>query len=155
MTVSCPPTSHLLRPSSQTRNREGYVSVGAPFLLATGTHCKVYYEVEVLEAVGYVVVGFAGSNFASNPQPECTGVGDDKLSWGCCSGMCERVHWCVASPDRSDVLRACTAAWHAQAAVESDSAAVAFGSNCVFNPTRCEHARTSCHRIWFGQNRLP
>ena len=103
MTVSCPPTSHLLRPSSQTRNREGYdtaVSVGAPFLLATGTNCKVYYEVEVLEAVGYVVVGFAGSNFGSNPQ--CTGVGDDKLSWGCCSGMCERVHRCVA--DRTDAV---------------------------------------------------
>jgi hypothetical protein len=39
------------------------------------TSGELYFEVEVCEAVGYVRVGFAGSNFQAD------GVGEDDKSW--------------------------------------------------------------------------
>ncbi len=49
--------------------------VGAPFLWC-GEGLKVYFEVEVLESLGSVVVGFAGSNCRE------IGVGRGDASWG-------------------------------------------------------------------------
>ncbi len=51
-------------------------TVGAAFLTAAGG--KHYYEVEVLEARGWLYVGFAGTNFG----PQCMRVGNDSASWG-------------------------------------------------------------------------
>jgi hypothetical protein len=39
------------------------------------TSGELYFEVEVCEAVGRVLVGFAGANFQAD------GVGDDDKSW--------------------------------------------------------------------------
>ena len=55
--------------------------VGAEYLTAAGGPGSVggyYYEVEVLDAEGYLWVGFAGTNLGT----QCTGVGDDACSWG-------------------------------------------------------------------------
>jgi hypothetical protein len=55
--------------------------VGAEFLAAAGgAGCAggYYYEVEVLDADGFLRVGFAGTNFG----PQCGTVGNDACSWG-------------------------------------------------------------------------
>ena len=49
-------------------------SIGAGHLCSSSG--RVYFEVEVCEAVGQVTAGFAGTNFAA----DC--VGDDEISWG-------------------------------------------------------------------------
>ena len=62
---------------NHTFSRSGNVDclVGAPFLWC-GEGLKVYFEVEVLESLGSVVVGFAGPNFRDIP------VGKGDASWG-------------------------------------------------------------------------
>ena len=49
-------------------------SIGAGHLCISSG--RVYFEVEVCEAVGHFTAGFAGTNFAA----DC--VGDDEISWG-------------------------------------------------------------------------
>ncbi len=55
--------------------------MGAEFLAAAGGAGCVrgyYFEVEVLEAKGKLIVGFAGTNLG----PKCLQVGGDACSWG-------------------------------------------------------------------------
>ncbi len=54
--------------------------MGAEFLTAARGALGVrgyYYEVELVEAKGYLIVGFAGTNIG----PLCSIVGDDACSW--------------------------------------------------------------------------
>jgi hypothetical protein len=66
--------------------------VGAEFLAAAGgAGCCYYFEVEVLDAEGYLFVGFAGTNLGQ----QCEHVGNDACSWGyyICNG--DGGHGCV------------------------------------------------------------
>jgi hypothetical protein len=56
--------------------------VGAPGLACAGEGKSWCYEVEVLDAEGELIVGFAGTNLG----PQCTVVGNDACSWGFFSG---------------------------------------------------------------------
>ncbi len=63
--------------------------VGAAFLTAAGG--KYYYEVEVLEAEGYLYVGFAATNLG----PQCTTLGEDACSWSFYMGGGYGIHRCT------------------------------------------------------------
>ncbi len=63
--------------------------MGAAFLTAAGG--KYYYEVEVLDAEGYLYVGFAGTNLG----PQCTTLGEDACSWSFNMGDGEVYHRCT------------------------------------------------------------
>ena len=68
--------------------------MGAEFLAAAGgAGCGYYFEVEVLEAEGYLFVGFAGTNLGQ----QCAAVGDDGCSWSYYMGDGEGFHGCVGS----------------------------------------------------------
>jgi hypothetical protein len=62
-----------------------YCIVGAAFLAAAGGRC--YYEVEVLEAEGSLLVGFAGTNLGL-----CMKMGEDACSWGFYAGDGDGYH---------------------------------------------------------------
>ncbi len=68
---------------------DSHSTVGAAFL--TAVDGKYYYEVEVLEALGSLSVGFAGTNLG----PQCSCVGDDKFSWSFYMGGGDGWHGCV------------------------------------------------------------
>ncbi len=65
--------------------------VAAAFLRLTAVDGKYYYEVEVLEAQGYLFVGFAGTNLG----PQCSRVGNDKFSWSFYMNVGYGLHGCV------------------------------------------------------------
>jgi hypothetical protein len=70
--------------------------VGAEFLTATGGAGSVggyYHEVEVLEAKGYLCVGFAGTCLGQR----CALVGGDACSWGLLDNG-DGCHGCAAAP---------------------------------------------------------
>ena len=54
-----------------------WTTVWAPYL--TLSKGRVYFEVEVLEATGTLVVGFAGTRYSTDAKVD---VGDDAASWG-------------------------------------------------------------------------
>ncbi len=64
-------------------------TAGAAFL--TAADGKYYYEVEVLDARGWLFVGFAGTNFS----PQCSRVGDDSFSWSIYMEHGDGRHGCV------------------------------------------------------------
>ncbi len=71
-------------------------TVGAEFLAAFGgVGCArgYYYEVEVLDAKGYLYVGFAGTNLGL----QCTYVGGDACSWCYYIGDGGAGHRCVGA----------------------------------------------------------
>ncbi len=57
----------------------------------TAVDGKYYYEVEVLEAEGYLYVGFAGTNLG----PQCSRVGNDSCSWSIYMYDGDGRHGCV------------------------------------------------------------
>ena len=63
---------------------------------AGGRH---YYEVYVLEAGGFLCVGFAGTNLGL----QCAQVGDDACSWGFYMGDGDGRHRC-SGEDRSVMM---------------------------------------------------
>jgi hypothetical protein len=75
---------------SDGREGPGLCTVGVAFLAAAGGRC--YYEVEVLEAKGGLLVGFAGTNHGILKSEF---VGKDACSWSFsrstveeCTGVC-------------------------------------------------------------------
>ena len=56
--------------------RGGEAGTGAAYLSCGAG--RVWFEVDVLEAKGWALVGFAGNNFRGSPRPL---VGFDAVSW--------------------------------------------------------------------------
>jgi hypothetical protein len=77
-------------------------TVGAPFMGISNS--KVYWELQILEAKGDVIAGYAGSNFRCNPKLMGY-VGQDELSWGICSNSGKRhFRLVVSGPVRHDMI---------------------------------------------------
>lgn len=74
----------------------GYATVGTPYLsLSAG---KFYFEVEVLEAKGFIIVGVAGTNFGCGKSGgHERAVGGDNMSWGAYAGDGEALHGCATN----------------------------------------------------------
>ncbi len=70
--------------------------VGAEFLAAAGGGAGgLYFEVEVLDAKGWLLVGVVGTNLG----PQCVLAGSDACSWGCVMNNGDRLHRCAMGAD--------------------------------------------------------
>ncbi len=70
-----------------------WVTAGAGYAGRSGG--KWFFEVEVLDAVGYATVGIAGTNFRGAIRAE---IGTDELAWAIYSGTGRTYHRHVPDP---------------------------------------------------------